>query len=62
MSATLQDDARMGAYNAAREAIPVRETVTSYFYEEGAVSQATSFAIDYTLHNQRLFEEPRTLQ
>ncbi|KAK6316559.1 hypothetical protein J4Q44_G00119590 [Coregonus suidteri] len=36
-SAALQDVSRMGANNAAREAIHVREIFTSYFFEEGAV-------------------------
>ncbi|KAK6302169.1 hypothetical protein J4Q44_G00282220 [Coregonus suidteri] len=35
--AALQDVARMGANNAAREAIHVRETFTTYFFKEGAV-------------------------
>ncbi|KAK6320567.1 hypothetical protein J4Q44_G00096740 [Coregonus suidteri] len=34
-SAALQDVSRMGANNAAREAIHVREIFTSYFFKEG---------------------------
>ncbi|KAK6314528.1 hypothetical protein J4Q44_G00159870 [Coregonus suidteri] len=36
-SAALQDVSRMGANNAAREAIRVQEIFTSYFFEESAV-------------------------
>ncbi|KAK6321997.1 hypothetical protein J4Q44_G00067890 [Coregonus suidteri] len=37
-SAALQDVSRMGANNAAREPIHVREIFTSYFFEEGYIS------------------------
>ncbi|KAK6328948.1 hypothetical protein J4Q44_G00009260 [Coregonus suidteri] len=37
-SAALQDISRMGANNAAQEAIHVREIFTSYFFEEGYIT------------------------
>ncbi|KAK6296597.1 hypothetical protein J4Q44_G00327390 [Coregonus suidteri] len=39
-SAALQDVSRMGANNAAREAIHVREIFTSYLFEEGSPTSA----------------------